>query len=67
MMHPVNIKTNKLCAFCKYWYDPTNQYIQPANLPCNIWKYETNAKCLCTKKNYPMGAGSNCSQYECKL
>lgn len=67
MLHPTNIKFNKYCAFCKYWYDPTNQYIQPSDPLHNIWKYETDAKCLCMKKNYPMGAGFNCSKYECKI
>lgn len=67
MMHSVNVKTNKLCAFCKYWYDPTNQYIQPTNPANFIWKYETTAKCMCMKKNYPMVAGFNCPNYECKV
>ena len=22
MMVQTNVKTNKYCAFCKYWYDP---------------------------------------------
>lgn len=67
MMHPTSIKTTKLCAFCKYWYDPTNQYIQPSNPSCYMWKYETSAKCMCMKKNIQMEAGFNCSQYVCKL
>ena len=67
MLHPTNIKFNKYCAFCKYWYDPTNQHIQPSDSLHNIWKYETDAKCMCLKKNYPMGAGFNCSKYECKI
>ena len=27
----LNGDKNKRCAFCKYWYDPTNQYIRPQN------------------------------------
>lgn len=67
MMVQTNVKTNKYCAFCKYWYDPTNQHIQPVSPAHNMWKYETTAKCMCLKKNYPMGAGFNCANYQCKI
>ena len=67
MMIQTNVKTNKYCAFCKYWYDPTNQHIQPVSPAHNMWKYETSAKFMCLKKNYPMGAGFNCANYQCKI
>jgi len=39
----LNGDKNKRCAFCKYWYDPTNQYIRPQNPKNGIWKFETTA------------------------
>ena len=30
-MKMINIKNTKICAFCKYWYDPTNSAIKPKN------------------------------------
>jgi len=67
MMAESNIKNYKYCAFCKYWYDPTNQYIQPVSPAYGMWKYETSAKCMCMKKNHPMEAGFRCSNYVCKV
>lgn len=67
MIYTVDIKCNKFCAFCKYWYDPANKYIEPHIPSSNLWKYESTAKCMCMKKNYQVGAGSYCFQYECKI
>ena len=37
---------NQRCAFCKYWYDQTNQYIKPQDAKHGIWKFETTAMSL---------------------
>lgn len=58
---------NKCCAFCKHWYDPTNQYIKPQDAKNGIWKFETTAKCLCLKWNLQKGAGMRCEKFENKL
>ena len=63
----LNGNKNKRCAFCKYWYDPTNQYIQPQNPKNGIWKFEQTAKCVCLKTNLKMGAGMQCSKFENKI
>jgi hypothetical protein len=62
-----NIKTSKKCAFCKYWYDPTNNAIQPSNPKLNLWKYDGNVKNKCLKTNLKKPAHSTCPKYECKL
>ena len=62
-----NIKHVKKCAFCKYWYDPTNSAIEPKSPAINVWQYDEKAKHMCMKKNYDMSAGAFCSRYECKL
>ena len=63
----INIKSGKKCAFCKYWYDPTNQYISPKAPNINVWEYEKNVKCKCLKKNLEMYSTNACSYYECKV
>lgn len=62
-----NIKVVERCAFCKYWYDPTNSYITPKSPSINLWGFDTKAKCKCLKRNYEMSAGSCCPHYELKL
>lgn len=65
----VNIKCCKKCAFCKYWYDPTNSAIAPKSPVIGLWKInDENQKNLCIKRNSQMPANSGCIQfYECKI
>lgn len=64
----VNIKSAKYCAFCKYWYDPTQSCITPKNPRINIWEYDTGAKNLCLQKNLKIAANHvACNKYECKV
>ena len=65
----VNCKYIKKCAFCKYWYDPTNSAINPKSPAIGMWEIrDVNQKCLCTRKNLQMPANAFCSQdYQCKL
>ncbi len=58
----VNIKHINKCAFCKYWYDPTNSAIAPRSPAIGLWEIkDVNQKCLCTKKNIKMLANAFCS------
>ena len=58
----VNIKNTRKCAFCKYWYDPTNSAIEPRSPKINLWKIkDSNQKCMCVKKNIQMPATAFCS------
>ncbi|MCF0111736.1 MAG: hypothetical protein HUJ58_07535 [Erysipelotrichaceae bacterium] len=66
-MMTINIKSVHKCAFCKYWYDPTNSAITPRNARLNLWRFDENAKCMCMKKNFEMKAIATCPHYECKL
>ena len=63
----VNKKFPK-CAFCKYWYDPTNSNIAPKTPQFGFWQInDTNKKALCLKKNLQVPAHASCPKYECKL
>ena len=66
-MSVANIKNVKKCAFCKYWYDPTNSAISPRTPNQNMWKYDEKCKKMCLLKNYDMTASSTCDKYKCKL
>ncbi len=65
----INIKSIKKCAFCKYWYDPTNSAIAPKAPAIGLWEIkEPNQKCMCLKKNIQMSANAFCNaNYEKKL
>ncbi len=66
-MIPANPKHNRICAFCRHWYDPANSCIQPQT-PIR-WLYDRTAKKLCLKRNVPMQswAGASCRYYEGKV
>ena len=63
----VNVKRIKKCAFCKYWYDPTNSAIRPRTPQFNQLEFDDQCKKLCMKKNFEMNAGAFCCSYECKI
>lgn len=57
----------KVCAFCKYWYDPTNSVIAPKKSP-NVWEYERGQKKICTiDRNRIHNSESRCSKFESKI
>lgn len=61
----INITNTKLCAFCKYWWDPACKFITP-----NIgqhWYYESNIKCRCLKKSIDTPAYSTCEKFKLKI
>jgi hypothetical protein len=65
-MTTINIKSSHKCAFCKYWYDPQNEAIQPKTPKQNVWSYDENAKKMCLKTNLEKKAMHSCGGYECK-
>lgn len=62
-MNSINIKSYKKCAFCKYWYDPTNSVIQPHLFNVNVWKYDMDIRKMCLKINREMKVSSGCGKY----
>ena len=64
----INIKHTKKCAFCQYWYDPTNSAIAPKSPAIGLWEIrDVNQTCLCQKKNINMPANAFCGSFVCKL
>ena len=66
-MAVTNVKSVKMCAFCKYWYDPTNSAISPRAPQIGMWEYDNTCRKKCLIKNFDMNASSFCSKYECKI
>ncbi len=68
-MMQFNIRNSgmKKCAFCKFWYDPTNSAIRPKNPVTGIWEYDGNIQKKCLINNGMRKATMWCSKYECKL
>ena len=60
-----NINAAKICAFCKYWWDPACKYIMP-HLNTQ-WYYDNTARCRCIKRNVDMPAHSSFGYYRCKI
>ena len=61
-----NIKT-RMCVFCKYWYDPTNESISPKAPQIGLWEYDEKAKRKCLKSGLNMSSKAFCGKYECKI
>lgn len=62
-----NVKSTRICAFCKHWYDPTNSAVEPQNTVAGFWKYDPNVREKCLKTNLERAAWTSCGQYECKF
>ena len=68
MIKTFNIKTlSKLCAFCQYWYDPTNAAITPKNPVAGFWEYDDSVWNICQKYGAKKRSGMSCSNYVCKI
>ena len=65
-MKQANVKSNKFCAFCKYWYDPTNAAIAPKNVLANIWQFDDAVWNICKRYGSKRRAGMACQKYEKK-
>lgn len=56
------------CAFCRYYYDPTNEAISPKRGTRDVWEYKTKIAKPCQKKaNRNVESQATCPWFECKL
>ena len=62
-----SLNVNKMCVFCKHWYDPTNECIAPKAPTVKMWLYDNTAIRQCIEKGIRTKATSFCPKYECKL
>lgn len=59
-------QSHGICAFCRFWYDPTNSAIAPEK-GRGFWLYDDQAMKKCTKMNVPKASWCRCSDYQCKV
>lgn len=45
----IHERTCRFCAFCKYWYDPTNSAIEPVGGSSGFWRFDMSKEALCMK------------------
>ena len=62
-----NVNHCSYCAFCRYWYVPTNSDISPVAPAQGMWKVNMQAKSLCTLKNTKPGATHRCEKFQSKI
>lgn len=60
-------RSSNFCAFCKYWYDPTNSAIEPMPGNTTVWKFDKSANNKCSKLSLMRKGHMGCGKYECKV
>jgi hypothetical protein len=60
----ISLQSARICAFCKYWWDPACTCIRPQNM--QFWQYEASAKCRCLKRGADMAASASCGMFRYK-
>ena len=62
-----NPSSMRKCAFCKYWYDPTNAAINPLK-GIGRWEFDPTVRNRCRKKNgLPTLGKTTCQYFESKI
>ena len=68
-MQLVDIKHSHItkCAFCKYWYDPTNSALIAKNPAAGFWEYDPRKKSRCSMMNAETAGGQTCGKFDMKM
>ena len=56
----------RVCAFCRYWYNPGNEGIEPGSAP-RKWRFDRSVESKCLKRNIRTGASRTCSNFVSKF
>lgn len=62
-----NNPSGKVCAFCKYWYDPANAAIRPKQIRSGRWEYDRDAESVCMNCKFNRHAWQHCNKFESKV
>jgi hypothetical protein len=66
MIYVANSKETRICAFCRFWYDPTNSAIKPKM--GDFFEYDDTVEKPCSKNgNLPKPAWAGCGEFEPKF
>lgn len=55
-----------VCAFCRHWYNPSNDGIEPGSAP-RKWRFDTSKESKCLKRNIQTRANRTCSNFISKF
>ncbi len=58
--------SGRVCAFCKYWYDPGNAAIRPKDLRTNQWEYNFSATSICEISKFKRVSWGRCEKFSPK-
>ena len=66
MWRTVNSKQTKVCAVCRFWYDPSGSALRPKY--GDIFEFDDTAKKHCSKNgNSNQPAWAQCGKFETKF
>ena len=68
-MQLVDIKHSRVtkCAFCRYWYDPTNSALIAKNPAAGFWEYDQQMRKRCSMMNAETAGCQTCGKFEMKM
>lgn len=66
-MKIANIKSTRICAFCRNWYDPANAAIVPKAPQAGFFEYNHNARNKCTLTGLDQLSWASCGKFSCKF
>lgn len=68
-MQLVDIKHSCItkCAFCRYWYDPTNSALIAKNPAAGFWEYNPRMRNRCSMMNAETAGCQTCGKFEMKM
>ena len=62
-----NIKSTRICAFCRNWYDPANAAIVPKAPQAGFFEYDHNARNKCMLTGLDQLSWASCGKFSCKF
>ena len=62
-----NIKSTRICAFCRNWYDPANAAIVPKAPQAGFFEYNHNARNKCMLTGLDQLSWASCGKFSCKF
>ena len=66
-MKIANIKSTRICAFCRNWYDPANAAIVPKAPQAGFFEYDHNARNKCMLTGLDQLSWASCGKFSCKF
>ena len=66
-MKIANIKSTRICAFCRNWYDPANAAIVPKAPQAGFFEYDPSIRNKCMLTGLEQSSWASCGKFSCKF